>query len=348
MFPVTGSESTRTGSAPRWHDHVGGGDHRERRDHDLVPGADPGGDEREVQRRGPARARNGVRAADGGRERVLEPGDVGAGRGDPAGAHALGDVGGLVSVQERLRHPQRLRGRRLAVGGTWAPELGLGVRDQVPDLLELGLGQRAARSWAAPTGADDALDQGFGSSSRSTASSLSRHARTAVEQRLEAVAPALVDQLEPRVAVAEGGTWRRRGRPGRAASRSSGDRRAMPRRRASWRGSARARRVAKRRVRIAASLRTTVAVELRFARSPGTRRRRAPAPTRPSARSGASRRSPAPGRPRPRARSARPRGNRRIRCRRPRRDRGASMSTEARAVAVSAPEQPPTCHARIG
>ena len=47
---VAASTSAKTGVRPHVADRVRGGDERQRRDHDLVPGADPGGDERQVQR----------------------------------------------------------------------------------------------------------------------------------------------------------------------------------------------------------------------------------------------------------------------------------------------------------
>ena len=99
---VFSSTSTSTGLRSREDDRVGGDDEREVRDDDLVAGTDSERDEREVERRRAARARDRVGHAAPGGEGLLEAGDVGPERGDPVRLQAVPDVSLLVSIEDRL------------------------------------------------------------------------------------------------------------------------------------------------------------------------------------------------------------------------------------------------------
>ena len=76
MLQVSRSMSTNTGVAPSEHDHLAGGDERERRGDHLVAAADAERHQRDQQRLGAARARDAVLGADVRGEALLELADL--------------------------------------------------------------------------------------------------------------------------------------------------------------------------------------------------------------------------------------------------------------------------------
>ena len=127
MVQVASSQSTKNGVAPRVRDRVGARRERQVRAGDLVAGADPEDDERQVKRGRAARERDRVGDAGDGRELALEGVDVRPERGDPVRLDRLrdqlclaaGEVGwGQVDARHRVaeRTGARRSGRTLGDG----------------------------------------------------------------------------------------------------------------------------------------------------------------------------------------------------------------------------------------
>ena len=98
-LPLRVDEDGRRARVPH---RVGRGDEGEAGDDDLVAGADVEHEHREVDRRRPRRAGDGVAGPDEGGERLLEPGDERPDRRDEVRAEALVEVAPRVAPDRRL------------------------------------------------------------------------------------------------------------------------------------------------------------------------------------------------------------------------------------------------------